>query len=100
MADFEQLGGLGGLEVIISEMIPKIEEFTLEYKRSFLNRLFSGRLHDIRVTEEDQIFLMKVPRDPMISLFGNGDEEGQEPTKNVLLVNHSMWTKIQEALSR
>lgn len=83
---------IAGMEVIVSEHLPKLEEAQLSHNRSFLKRLLHGKLHDLEFTEHDTILIMDKP-----SLLFFMDKEPPSREK-VLLMSRMTLVKIEEAL--
>ena len=49
---------LFGFPIFTSPYVPKYERYEVDYSRPLIARLVHGRTVDIRVWEEDQIFLI------------------------------------------
>lgn len=86
------MNSIAGIPILLSEQIPKVEgEVTLEFTRSILHRLISGKMHDVKVTEEDALLLMDVQRYDFIYNRTNR-------TYQVLVMNRSMYNKLKKVM--
>jgi len=46
------------IPIVTSPYVPKAERYEVDYSRSLIMRLFDGRTIDLRIWEEDQVFVL------------------------------------------
>lgn len=85
---------LAGMPVYLSDYIPKIEKAELSYARSFLQRILSGKLHDIKITEEDAVLLCE--SEMGFDILSHHIYGLQRPKHRFLMMNRSLYNKIVE----
>ena len=66
-ADATASASIFGIPVVLSEFVPKAPRYEIDYSRPLVVRWLRGRMVDVRMWEEDQVFVFGGDQAPVLN---------------------------------